>query len=92
MYYTSTGPDEIHPRALTELADIILRHLSTIFQWCWESGEIQSGRWQMLQFFRRARKTLAINRSFTSVPCKIMKIILGVIEKNLKDNAVIGYR
>lgn len=46
----------------------------------------------MLQFFRRARKTLAINRSFTSVPCKIMKIILGVTEKNLKDNAVIGYR
>ena len=40
----SIGPDEIHPRVLTELADIILRHLSTIFQWCWESGEIQSGR------------------------------------------------
>lgn len=45
--------------------------------------------------FQKGKKDPGNYRSFTltSMPCKIMKkIILGVIEKNLKDNVVIGYR
>jgi len=34
------GPDGIHPRILKELADVIMGHLSVIFQWSWESGEV----------------------------------------------------
>ena len=34
------GPNQIHLRVLKELADVIVRPLSTIFQCSWESGEV----------------------------------------------------
>ncbi|GAB0190793.1 mitochondrial enolase superfamily member 1 [Grus japonensis] len=95
--YKSMGSNGIHPRVLRELADVIVRPLSIIFQWSWESGEVPVD-WKLaniVPIFKKGKKEDPGNYkpvSLTSVPGKIMeKIMLGVIEKHLKDNAVIGH-
>ncbi|XP_009955258.1 PREDICTED: bromodomain adjacent to zinc finger domain protein 2B-like [Leptosomus discolor] len=91
------GPDGINPRVLQELADIIVGPLSIIFQWPWESGEVPVD-WKLanvVPVFKKGKKEEPGNYrpvSLTSVPGKIMeKFILGVIEKHLRDNAVLGH-
>ncbi|KAK4831271.1 hypothetical protein QYF61_016741 [Mycteria americana] len=95
--HKSMRPDGIHPRVLKELADVIAGPLSIIFQWSWESGEVPVD-WKManvVPIFKNGKKEDPVNYrpvSLTSVPGKIMeKVILGVIEKHLRDNAVIGH-
>ncbi|GAB0207044.1 mitochondrial enolase superfamily member 1 [Grus japonensis] len=91
------GPNGIHPRVLKELDDVIAGPLSIIFQWSWESGEVPVN-WKLANvvlIFEKGKKEDPGNYrpvSLTSVPGKIMeKVILGAIEKHLRDNAVIGH-
>ncbi|KFO14364.1 RNA-directed DNA polymerase from mobile element jockey, partial [Balearica regulorum gibbericeps] len=93
--YKSMGPNGIHPRVLRELADVVARPLSIIFQWSWESGEVPVD-WKLanpVPVFKKGKKEDPGNYrpvSLTSVPGKIMeKIMLGVIKKHLKDTTVI---
>ncbi|GAB0184195.1 mitochondrial enolase superfamily member 1 [Grus japonensis] len=95
--FKSIGPNGIHPRVLRELADVIARPLSIIFQQFWKSGEV-SVDWKLanvVPIFKKGKKEDPHNYrpvSLTSVPGKIMeKITLGVIKKHLKDNTVIGH-
>ncbi|KAJ7420328.1 RNA-directed DNA polymerase from mobile element jockey-like protein [Pitangus sulphuratus] len=91
------GPDGIHPRILKELADVITKLISMIFEWSWEFREVPAD-WKLVNIvpiFKTGKKQNPRNYrpvSLTSVPGKVMeKIILGSIGKHLKDNTVIGH-
>ncbi|KFP51778.1 RNA-directed DNA polymerase from mobile element jockey, partial [Cathartes aura] len=93
--YKSMGSDGIHPRVLKELADVIAGLLSIIFQQSWESGEVPVD-WKLanvVPIFKKGKKQDPGNYrlvALTSVPGKIMeKVIMGVVEKHLRDNTVI---
>lgn len=94
--YKSVEPDGIHLRILKELADVIAKLLSMIFEWSWESGEVSSD-WKLanaVPIFKKGKEDPGNYTPFslTSVPGKIMeKIILGGIEKYLEDNALNGH-
>ncbi|RMC00574.1 hypothetical protein DUI87_23190 [Hirundo rustica rustica] len=89
------GPDGIHLRILKELADVITKLLPMIFDQSWESGEVPAD-WNLSNvalILEGKMEDPVKNRpvSLTSVPGKVMEIILGAIGKHLKDNVVTGH-
>lgn len=91
--YMLLGANGIHPRVFGEVADVIVRSLSTILQWSWESGEVPIDlKLAKVPIFKKVEREYSGNYksvSLTSVSGEIMeKIMLEVIEKHLKDNAI----
>ncbi|GAB0207970.1 mitochondrial enolase superfamily member 1 [Grus japonensis] len=94
--HKSMGPDGMHPQVLRELADVIARPLSTIFERSWKTGEVPED-------WRKASATLVLKKgkkedlgnyrpvSLISIPGKMMEqLILGVISKHMEEKEVIG--
>ncbi|KAK4828534.1 hypothetical protein QYF61_027210, partial [Mycteria americana] len=89
------GPDEIHSRVLKELAEVLTKPLSIIYQQSWLTGEVPVD-WRLANvtpIFKKGRKEDPGNYrpvSLTSVPGKLVEqIILSPITQHVEDNQVI---
>ncbi|KFP73882.1 hypothetical protein N311_04133, partial [Apaloderma vittatum] len=91
----SMGPDGMHPRVVKELAAVITKTLSIIYQHSWLTGEVPSD-WKsgdVTPIYKKGWKDNPGNYrpvSLTSVLGKLMeKIILSCIMRHMQDNQVI---
>ncbi|KFV88061.1 RNA-directed DNA polymerase from mobile element jockey, partial [Struthio camelus australis] len=93
--HKSMGPDGMRPRVLRELADIIARLLSIIFERTWRTGEVPKD-WKkanVTPVFKKGKKEDPGNKrpvSLTSIPGKVMEqLLLEAISKHVEDKKVI---
>ncbi|KAK4813827.1 hypothetical protein QYF61_001831 [Mycteria americana] len=90
--HKSMGPDEIHPRVLKELADVLTKPLSIIYQQSWLMGEVPA-EWRLANvtpIFKKGQKEDPGNYkpvSLTLVTGKLMEqIILSAITQHVENN------
>ncbi|KFP30659.1 RNA-directed DNA polymerase from mobile element jockey, partial [Colius striatus] len=93
--HKSIGPDVIHPRVLKELANVVAKPLSIIFEQSWRTGHVPED-WRkanVTPVFKKGRKDDPGNYrpvSLTSIPGKVMEqLILNIVTKHMIEKMVI---
>ncbi|GAB0209804.1 mitochondrial enolase superfamily member 1 [Grus japonensis] len=93
--HKSMGPDEIHPRVLRELAEVLTKPISIIYQQSWIIGEVPVD-WKLANvtpIHKKGQKEDLGNYrpvSLTLVPGKVMEqIIFSAITRHVQDNHMI---
>ena len=91
--HTSMGPDGMHPRVLRELAEVIAKPFSIIFERSWRTGEVPED-WRIANVtpvFRKGKKEDPGNYRpvlLTSVPGKVMEqLVLDTFYKHLEEKS-----
>ena len=94
----SVGPDEIHPRILIELSDIISEPLALLMNKTLEEGHLPKD-WRnafISAIFKKGARNRAENYrpiSLTSIVCKLMEsLIKEHVIKHLIDNKLISLK
>ncbi|KAF1606038.1 UNVERIFIED_CONTAM: hypothetical protein FQV16_0004848, partial [Eudyptes robustus] len=93
--HKSMGPDRIHPKVLRELAEVLTKPLSIIYQQSWLTREVPDD-WRLanvMPIYKKGWKEDPGNYrpvSLTSVPGKVMEqIVLSAITRHVRDDQVI---
>ncbi|GAB0205041.1 mitochondrial enolase superfamily member 1 [Grus japonensis] len=87
--HKSMGPDGMHPRVLRELADVIAKPLSIIFERSWRTGKVPKD-------WRKANVTPVFKKGKKEDPGTTLdyllceQLIMGVISMHVEEKEVIG--
>ncbi|KFP56976.1 RNA-directed DNA polymerase from mobile element jockey, partial [Cathartes aura] len=91
----SLGPDRMYPEVLRELADVIARPLSIIFDRSWQLGEVPKDwrKARVTPIFKKGKKNDLGNYRLVSLTSMLGKVVeqlmLETVSRHIKDKEII---